>query len=382
MPIQIQSAEIQTQIFIAILVLAILIGVARRKESISLDVQTSNELKGVGILMVVFAHIGYFLVSDHRFLFPISVGGGIGVNLFFFLSGYGLTISSLRNKLSILDFYKKRIIKLFIPMWMILILFFTLDFFILNRGYSLIEIIQSFLGYFPKASLIYNVNSPLWFITPILFYYFIFPLIFNKKYLSLVAVLLMGSTYLLLFSPFIRDLLVNNNLVAGDVLRLYKTHFIAFPLGIITADLATNNSYTRSLWTAMASRFRNHLNLVTLFRIITIILAAYITGYTAIYSGVGKPELIEQNISMITTISIIYLFSFNFFRFRLLGLLGIFSYEIYLLHWPILSRFDLLYKNFPPAIATVLYLVLFLILGYLLDKISNLASNIFSQKKG
>ena len=46
--------------------------------------------------------------------------------------------------------------------------------------------------------------------------------------------------------------------------------------------------------------------------------------------------------------------------------LGMYSYEIYLIHWPLLSRYDVLYENVPFAVATLLYLGIFLMLGYVL----------------
>jgi len=39
----------------------------------------TQELKGLAILSIVFAHIAYMLVSDSRFLYPLSVAAGVGV---------------------------------------------------------------------------------------------------------------------------------------------------------------------------------------------------------------------------------------------------------------------------------------------------------------
>src|SRR3990167_8339061 len=66
--------------------------------------ESTLALKGFAILAVIFSHIGYFLVADHRFLFPLSTFGGVGVDLFLLLSGFGLTMSALSKDMSIRDF--------------------------------------------------------------------------------------------------------------------------------------------------------------------------------------------------------------------------------------------------------------------------------------
>ena len=54
----------------------------------------------------------------------------------------------------------------------------------------------------------------------------------------------------------------------------------------------------------------------------------------------------------------------------MLELWGIYSYEIYLLHWPLMYRFDFVYKILPPALATCLYLFIFIGLGMVLQRAS------------
>lgn len=365
----------QNYIFFGILLLALIIFARKKDKPLSFDLGVTNEIKGIAILMVIFAHIGYFLVSDHRFLFPLSVGGGIGVNLFFYLSGYGLSVSAIRKNLSILDFYKKRVVKLFIPMWVILIIFLLLDYFLLNRIYPFSEIWHAFLGYFPMVNLFENINSPLWFITPITIYYLIFPIVFNKKFLYLSGILMILGSYLLLTNSFVLNFLISNNLFRYDVLGLYRTHYFAFPLGMITADLLTNKEKLNRIWLFFASYLNNHKRILFAVHYISLLIALYIACYTAIYSGVGKGEFKEQLFSLITSASIVYFFIFNKLKFGLFGVVGIYSYEIYLLHWPILYRYDIFYRYLPPFLATSLYIILFIILGFLLNKISNLMSN-------
>lgn len=375
MQVYISSPEIQNYLFFGILLLLLIIFSRKKDKPLSFDVDVTNEIKGIAILMVIFAHIGYFLSTDHRFLFPLSVGGGIGVNLFFFLSGYGLSVSAIKKGVSILDFYKKRVVKLFIPMWAILIIFLLLDYFLLSKNYPFSEIWHSFLGYFPMADLLVNIDSPLWFITPMTIYYLLFPIIFNKKYLSISGLFLVAGGYFLLTSNFVLNFLISNNLFKADVLSLYRTHYFAFPIGMITADLIVNKSITQRIWNTCSIFFSKHKKILFLIYYLSLFVALYIIYYTAIYSGVGKGEFKEQLFSLITSGAVVYLFIFNKLKFGLFSLIGIYSYEIYLIHWPILSRFDIFYKFLPPFLATSLYLLLFIALGLLLNKITNFISS-------
>ncbi len=67
-----------------------------------------NELKGLGILTVVFAHFAYMKVTNAEFLFPLSIIAGVGVDLFLFMSGFGLTVGMLKRPMKAVDFYKKK----------------------------------------------------------------------------------------------------------------------------------------------------------------------------------------------------------------------------------------------------------------------------------
>lgn len=99
----------QTIIFIIFFVIALVVSIRRRSEIGELTSRTTMELKGLAIFGVIFAHIGYQLVSDDRFMFPLSIAGGICLNIFLFVSGYGLTMSGLAKPMSTLQFYRRRL---------------------------------------------------------------------------------------------------------------------------------------------------------------------------------------------------------------------------------------------------------------------------------
>lgn len=265
------------------------------------------------------------------------------MNLFLFLSGFGLTISHLKSPLSPFSFYKKRLFKLFIPLWIVITAVLLIDFFALQRTYPLSEVLHSFLGFYPRADVFQNLDSPLWYFSVILFYYLIFPLVFIKKIPLLSPILVLSLSVLLLNLPLPVD---------PDVLNLYKLHFLAFPLGMLFGTLIQN--------------FKFQLNQT--LKVLILVVSVLVFLYTSIHSGVGQSPDIEQSISLITTFSVLIIFALSKLEFRLFSLFGIYSYEIYLLHWPILSRFNP-FLGLPPFLMVIFNLFLIFLLAYALQKI-------------
>jgi peptidoglycan/LPS O-acetylase OafA/YrhL len=359
MLVSINNAVFNNWVFISIFLILILVSCKRKREQ-GFSLSITKELKGFAILAIVFSHIGYFLITDHQFLFPLSVLAGVGVNLFLFLSGYGLTISSLSKKEGKFQFYKKRLIRLLIPFWIVLISFLLMDYFLLGISYDKDFIIKAFLGIFTNAELFESLNSSFWYITLILFYYILFPLVFIKRYPWISALLLYFLSYYFL---------IKLDLVwLEEVAKLYKLHIFAFPLGVGIAWIFTEPKILNNFIILKTKQIYKKIEKFA-YPIISIFLIIFIS-YFAINSGVGETIKLEQNISIVTMFAIILLFLIKKFEFRLLGLFGIYSYELYLFHWPIMYRYEIFYKYFPAWIATILYLVLFICLGWVLQLVS------------
>ncbi len=314
--------------------------------------------------MIVLSHIGYFLVTDSRFLWPLSIMAGVGVNLFLFLSGFGLTASQMHKDLSVWQFYKKRLLKLFIPFWLSLIVFVSLDIFVLKLTYSWQYLAQAFIGIFTHADLFQDINSPLWYFTFILGYYLLFPLLFSKKrpWLSALGLFLAGYLFVYLQPTFF-----------DFVLHLYKIHIIAFPLGVLAAWGISKIKHPELIeklsqgWRAIGY----YLTLLSL-------LAVFI--YANYNSGIGGNPDKEQWMSIIAVIAISLVFILKKIEFKLFYWLGLYSYEIYLWHWPIMYRYDIFYRFMPAWLATLAYLIFFVGLGYVVSKFSGLIINRMQKK--
>jgi peptidoglycan/LPS O-acetylase OafA/YrhL len=369
MIITITNAVQATYVFIAILAIALIVSVRKRGDSELFPASVSQELKGFAILAVVFSHIGYFLMSDTRFLYPLTIMAGVGVNMFLFLSGYGLTVSAIKNALTPLQFYKKRLAKLFIPFWMTLTVFFLANIFILHLNYSPTYIIRSFLGYFPHANLYEDINSPLWYFSLILFFYLIFPLFFYRKrpWVSAIFVYLTGLAIIQWQPSFL-----------NNIIHMYRVHLLAFPVGMLIANLfAKPEIFTTGKIGVLVEKIRKIKRMEIIKKIVyyfSFIALLYVFIYATINSNVGAGPRMEELTSIFTMLVLTILFLMKRWNIKLLYIVGICSFEIYLLHWPIMYHYDIFFKFLPAWLAMTAYLFLFVGLGWVLQKVSGAIS--------
>ncbi len=358
--ILIANAVFQTWIIIAALLAALVLLTKRLSYADLLPLNATQELKGIATFAVVFGHIGYFLVDDNRFLFPLSVGAGVGVNIFLFLSGYGLTLGMMKKPLAPLPFYRKRAVKIFIPLWPVLIGFFLLDALLLHRYYPATYMERSMLGFFPKADMPSDVNSVLWYITWTLFYYALLPVVFMRQraWLSALILFVLGQG-LVMWNPAPIEL----------VTRLYEVHTVAFPLGVL---IASQLFETREQTNPLAQKLRalrEQLSGATYYAAVIVLLALIV--YSMYFdSGIGQSAVKEQVMSLVAMLSFVLLFAIKRIEFKALTFIGIYSYEIYLLHWPLVSRYDVIYAALPASLATFAYFALFIGIGWLLQRVT------------
>ncbi|MBI2414640.1 acyltransferase [candidate division WWE3 bacterium] len=344
MMIDTPNPVLQTILFSLLLFFVVILTTTKKPKQSKYIKSNSYELRGIAILMVIFAHTGYYLAKDTRFLFPLSVFAGVGVNLFLFLSGYGLTASAIRTKLSISQFYRKRFSNIYLPMWIAISVLYLANFLILKQIPVVKDILSSYIGFFPVADIYTSLNSPLWYFSFIVFYYLIFPILFSRKYPFISAVIIFAASYLLVQLPLP---------VTKDVHKLYLLHLYAFPLGMLLASL----KHPLSLGVNYLWKFSIMLVLFCIF------------CYTAINSSVGKSVFSEQLFSLISMFSLYFLIQLKNLESRFFSLIGIYSYEIYLIQWPLTYHFDFLYKFMPAYIATLLYIFVFLLFAITIRKV-------------
>lgn len=86
---------------------------------ITLDRNLTDLIKFLACLMIALHHYsqGMVVAGTHNPIYQLSStqGGLLGVAIFFFLSGYGLMKSDMKHHLSVVTFFKKRLMKTYLP---------------------------------------------------------------------------------------------------------------------------------------------------------------------------------------------------------------------------------------------------------------------------
>ena len=354
-------------IVIAILIAVVLFTFKRAKHTDLFPISVTQELKGLGILTVVFAHFAYMLVTNADFLFPLSIIAGVGVDLFLFMSGYGLTVGMLKKPLPIFEFYKRRVIKIFIPFWVALILIFAANAIFLDIHYTVPYMIQSLLGWFPTAEGFDDVNSPFWYITWMMMFYVLFPLVFSTKRPWLSAIILaVIATLIGVYNP----------LNMGDN-WLHRLHTVAFSLGIVFAWVLFETKDKENKFVAHLKEFRNKAKIMP-YVIIALMLGVvvYMSLHTTanhwptLTAILGKGYFVDQLTSIILMFAFIVIFSLKKFDNKFLSIYGLYSFEVYLIHWPLIGRYDIFFDYLPSWAAVIAWLVTFIVVSWLLQKIT------------
>ena len=132
--------------------------------------ENRNYLYAIMIIWIVFFHIFLYInIFPDNLLRLIMINGNIGVDVFLFLSGISLYFSYKNNNEKIIDFYKKRFIKLGL----------VYLFIVIPAQIIMSQIYDNYNG------------GDYWFLLCILICYFIYPLLYypvkhNKKYINII----------------------------------------------------------------------------------------------------------------------------------------------------------------------------------------------------
>jgi len=149
----------------------------------------------------------------------------------------------------------------------------------------------------------------------------------------------------------------------NNVLHLYKVHIVAFPLGVLVAGIVAKLPSSAAILERLSKGWRA----VGYYLVLLSLLAVFV--YANINSGIGESASKEQWMSILAVMAIAIVFVMKRTEFKLFSLFGLYSYEIYLWHWPLLYRYNIFYGVLPSWLATLMYLALFIAVGWGAQKI-------------
>jgi len=202
----------------------------------SLSIEDSNIIKGIGILLIAFHNFFHWIApyaKENEFSFSInsvqdlingiysspldsinllfSFWGHYGVQLFIFISGYGLMKTYGNKNISWGRFVSKRINKLWPTFFFAIIVFYSLiRVFYFNLGIEL-PIIKAYLlkltflsNFFSNE--VFSLNGPWWFYSMIVQLYLVFPILLKAKkkwgYIALIIISIAAYIIVYLYNPW------------------------------------------------------------------------------------------------------------------------------------------------------------------------------------
>ena len=315
-----------------------------------MDTTHTRQLKGLAILLIVLGHL-WTHVAEQSALFNFA---GYGVAMFFLLSGYGLTISTPERTLFTVNYFRRRLTRIFLPYWLATFIIIILDFVFMQRVIPLDALIYTSFG-INITSITSHLDYSRWFITLLLLWYSIHYLISYYFNLSTGLMLRFACAFVLF---------------AGDyyIVDVGWYQVFAFPAGCM---LATYRHSCRELF----SKYHNRAILLSLF-----VLAGIITP-KIVFSCVTWeyiPDIIwalgSELESILFCAGLIILFGagntvnrYSLFLYSLGGM----SYEIFLLHGSFLIKYNPVIfsgQTCRLSLQFYLYLALLLITSFFFQK--------------
>lgn len=265
----------------------------------TIDINITTSIKGIAILLITISHIAG--LGGTRIFTPL---GGIGVSIFLFFSGYGITLSA--EKKGVKCFWIKRIIGVYVP-YVIIALLISIT----SYEYNLFDFFRSIV--FVKSIVPYS-----WYLIYLSFWYLVFWLSFkyDKKQLYVISGAILISFFLM---P-----------------EIMAEQSLSFPMGMLYAmkktELYKKNNFKRS---------------VGLFIIGVLFLAIkQIPKVRTAYEPIMK--LIQLCIKLPLALFVIFVSFYILKKYCLdsLRIIGKYSFEIYLIHGYILLMLEqVIYVN-------------------------------------
>ena len=274
------------------------------KESI-LTKDDSTYLKGVSAMMIFFAHSQVFVEEigeNCMILKPYSLLGGMGVMIFFFLSGYGIYNGYAERKVTFI-YWKKRLINVFIPGTLISFFSVVASMVIMGNFKVSLELIKtvfinqwyidvimleyivffvswhisngnkkrivglSIVGSFIVAILFYIAGfEPRWYNGLMLFPFGMLMAYAENKLLKIKPIMkisIMVFSSILFITTSVTFLYYKGTLM-GDVFKTISGIFMAILLVIIFTYLEFGNSFTTWLGKRSLFVYLCHLNIISL----------------------------------------------------------------------------------------------------------------------
>ncbi len=324
--------------------------------------ETSYTLKGVAILCLI---IGHFTINCVQGAFFFRFAGRWAVIIFLYISGVGLAKKYYLSNVPA-NFLYKRIAKLMPSVWVAMSLFISLDYVLVGKTYSPIVILLNFLGIITPRS----ADAPAWYVTFIIFLYCAYYLVSKidtndtKKIFILFSTCYAVSVALWSINPLYY------------YIGIWAQYTVVFPAAVGIG------LYLQQLHDSLATLFRKHNVLYVVVMLLILYLFINQKGHF-MFSHIMNSYVFSETVSMtydLLFICFLLLVTIIIdcckFESLFLSVLGKYSYEIFLIHFPFMQKYDFLLFHKPVVLAFLLYLSILILASIAFKIVTNYLSNI------
>lgn len=308
----------------------------------------------------LFPSEGSILVRIIQFLGWL---GDMGPGVFFLISGLVLTISALNNPLNTIDFYKKRLLRIF-PLYIsihVFILIIANAYFKWDIDFSSLKTVFSLAGLRCTNSLFFYINPSWWFIWTLIQLYFIFPFFIILLQKNRIKLFLLTTFTITILSRLagIYGLSLSSNLYFWMTGLFAGTRLFEFSIGMFLGYLI----------------FSNHYNIYELLKkgrlILLLSILIYVIGFIASWTYLGS---ILSNMLITLGLSGIFYAGYELFfkKYEMLKTpiiwTGKNSFGIFLIHQPFLMYYSTVYSGYQKVFVLILSLAASFFLGSFFEK--------------
>lgn len=328
-----------------------------------------SALMGVAILWIMLYHIpakgGIPIITQ-----ILEVGYG-GVDIFLFLSGFGLFFSLSNKDTTLPQYYKKRFLRILPEFWIFLIVDYvaTMDFNMASLGELLYK--ATTIGYW-----IPGTPYDLWYVSCILFFYLIFPFYFrafeSKGISAPVIAILLGFILILVYAIIMVAKFDNKNV--GGLIILTVSRIPIFFIGSVFGYFAKYNvNIFKVRMIRVISMILFFLAIISLF-----IFVNYFQNYLWTCSLYWLPYIV---ITPVLCIILAWLFDrFPNIINRVFTKVGSISFELYVMHIFVFEHMEkILSDNFGTHVSMPAILMISFVLAFALYRV-NMVLETFKKK--
>ena len=290
--------------------------------SLNLLSKNRTAIMGFAILWIMFFHLP-FEIDSIKILGFIKNAGYSGVDIFFFLSGFGLYFSVTKETFTLKEYYKRRFARIMPEFWLVLTIIF-----VVNLDFS----VTGVLDYICKATTLgywlpwLDMPYFLWYISAIMMFYAIYPICFlnNNSGLKVSIIAICIGFVLTIIYAFI-SVFVFNNERFGDLIILTISRIPIFFIGSMFGYwMKSNQKITMSKIT---------IGLIIIMAIISVIFLAISVIYFKDYLWTCSLYFIPFIfITPVLCVLLAHIFNLSRRLNSIFAFFGVFSLELFLCH--------------------------------------------------